>query len=86
MEVEVVTPEAFVGGIQGDVSARGGQIKGVELRNGAQVFQVEVPLSKMFGYVSDLRSMSQGRASYSMQFSHYAEVSPEVARNFGMQV
>ncbi len=86
MDVEVVTPEAFVGGIQGDASARGGQIKGVELRSGAQVFRIEVPLSKMFGYVSDLRSMSQGRASYSMQFSHYAEVSSEVARNFGMQV
>ncbi len=84
MEVEIVTPDEFVGAIQGDVSSRHGQIRGAEMRGSARVFQVEVPLSKMFGYVSDLRSMSQGRASYTMQFSHYAEVSKEVAQGFGI--
>ena len=84
MEVEIVTPDAFVGPIQGDVSARNGQILGVEIRDNAQVFRVEVPLSKMFGYVSDLRSMSQGRASYTMQFLRYAQVTKEVAESFGV--
>ncbi len=83
MAVEIVTPEEFVGPIQGDVSARQGHIKGVAARGSIQIFQVEVPLSKMFGYVSDLRSMSQGRASYSMQFSHYAQVSKQIAQSFG---
>jgi elongation factor G len=83
MEVEIVTPDDFVGPIQGDISARQGQIKGVEIRGSAQIFQVEIALSKMFGYVSDLRSMSQGRASYTMQFSHYAQVSKDVAQAFG---
>ena len=83
MAVEVVTPERFVGAIQGDINARHGQILGAELRGETQVLQVEVPLSKMFGYVSDLRSMSQGRASYTMQFARYAQVSKEVAEMFG---
>ncbi|MFT5444176.1 MAG: elongation factor G [Myxococcota bacterium] len=84
MAVEVVTPEQFVGAVQGDINARHGQIMGVGLRGETQVLQVEVPLSKMFGYVSDLRSMSQGRASYTMQFARYAQVSKEIARSFGV--
>ena len=84
MDVEVVTPEEFVGGVQGDLSARQGQIKGVAIRGNHQVFQAEVSLSKMFGYVSDLRSMSQGRASYTMQFSHYAQVPSDVAAGYGV--
>jgi elongation factor G len=74
MDVEVVTPEEFRGAIQGDLNGRRGQIKGIEIRGHAQVVQAEVPLSEMFGYVSSVRSMTQGRASYTMQFSHYAQV------------
>ena len=84
MAVEIVTPEQFVGAVQGDINARHGQILGVDLRADTQVLQVEVALSKMFGYVSDLRSMSQGRASYTMQFSRYAQVSKDVAASFGV--
>ena len=84
MAVEIVTPEQFVGAVQGDINARHGQILGVDLRGETQVLQVEVPLSKMFGYVSDLRSMTQGRASYTMQFARYAQVSKEVAESFGV--
>jgi elongation factor G len=83
MSVEVVTPDDYVGVVQGDLNSRGGQITGVERRTGAQVFGVDVSLSKMFGYVSALRSMTQGRASYSMQFSHYAQVPADVAASFG---
>ena len=80
MDVEVVTPEEFRGAIQGDLNGRRGQIKGIEMRAAAQVIQAEVPLSEMFGYVSTVRSMTQGRASYTMQFSHYAQVPDTVAR------
>ena len=71
MRVEVVTPEEFRGAIQGDLNSRRGQITGIEVRGYAQVISAEVPLSEMFGYVSALRSMTQGRASYTMQFSRY---------------
>jgi len=74
MSVEVVTPDDFVGPIQGDLNGRRGQISGVEVRTGVQVMSASVPLASMFGYVNSLRSMSQGRASYTMQFSHYAHV------------
>ncbi|MCP5042617.1 MAG: elongation factor G, partial [bacterium] len=84
MAVEIVTPDQFVGAVQGDINARHGQILGINLRGETQVLQVEVPLSKMFGYVSDLRSMTQGRASYTMQFARYAQVSKEVAESFGV--
>jgi len=84
MAVEIVTPDQFVGAVQGDINARHGQILGVDLRGDTQVIRVEVPLRKMFGYVSDLRSMSQGRASYTMQFSRYAQVSKEIAASFGV--
>ncbi len=80
MSVEVVTPEDFRGAIQGDLNGRRGQIKGVEMRGTSQVVKAEVPLSEMFGYVSSVRSMTQGRASYTMQFSHYAFVPETVAK------
>jgi elongation factor G len=73
MDVEVVTPGDFVGGVIGDINSRRGQIKNQEMRGNATVIRANVPLANMFGYVNQLRSMSQGRASYTMQFAHYAE-------------
>jgi elongation factor G len=71
MKVEVTTPEEFMGDIMGDLNARRGQIQGMEMRANAQVIRALVPLGRMFGYATDVRSMSQGRATYSMEFSHY---------------
>jgi elongation factor G len=79
MAVEVVTPEEFFGSVQGDLSSRRGNITGFERRGNAQVVAAEVPLAEMFGYVSSLRSMSQGRATYTMQFSQYLQVPANVA-------
>ncbi len=79
MDVEVVTPEDFVGNVIGDINSRRGQIRGQEMRGNATVIRAFVPLANMFGYVSQLRSMSTGRASYTMQFAHYAEVPRNVA-------
>ena len=79
MEVEVVTPEDFMGDVIGDLNSRRGQIQGTEVRGVAQVVEALVPLANMFGYVNQLRSMSQGRAQYTMQFSHYEEVPQNVA-------
>ncbi len=77
MKVEVVTPEDFRGAVQGDLNGRRGQIKGIEMRGQYQVVKADVPLAEMFGYVSSVRSMTQGRASYTMQFAHYSQV-PDV--------
>ena len=79
MDVEVVTPGDFVGGVIGDVNSRRGQIRDQQMRGNATVVRAYVPLANMFGYVSQLRSMSQGRASYTMQFAHYADVPRNVA-------
>jgi elongation factor G len=79
MQVEVVAPEAFTGTVIDDFSSRRGKIVAVEARGNTQVIQSEVPLSTMFGYVNSLRSMTQGRATYSMQFHHYAPVPESVA-------
>jgi elongation factor G len=79
MDVEAVTPEEFVGGVQGDLNSRRGNITGFEMRSNVQAIQAEVPLATMFGYVSNLRSLTQGRATYTMQFSHYAQVPANVA-------
>ena len=79
MDVEVVTPGDFVGGVIGDINSRRGQIRNQEMRGNATVIRAFVPLANMFGYVSQLRSMSQGRASYTMQFAHYADVPRNVA-------
>jgi elongation factor G len=79
MDVEVVTPGDFVGGVIGDINSRRGQIRDQQMRGNATVIRAFVPLANMFGYVSQLRSMSQGRAMYTMQFAHYAEVPRNVA-------
>ena len=79
MAVEVTTPEDFMGDVIGDLNSRRGQVQAMEERSGARVVQALVPLSEMFGYVGDLRSRTQGRASYSMQFDSYAQVPQAVA-------
>jgi len=79
MEVEVVTPEDYMGDIVGDLNRRRGRILGMEDRNKAKVIEAEVPLSEMFGYSTNVRSMSQGRATYTMQFKHYEEVPKNIA-------
>ncbi len=80
MSVEVVTPEENMGDVIGDLNSRRGMIQAMEERGGARVVKAVVPLSEMFGYVGDLRSRTQGRASYSMQFDSYAEVPGNVAK------
>jgi elongation factor G len=80
MSVEVVTPEDFMGDVIGDLNSRRGQILAMDERSGARVVTATVPLSEMFGYVGDLRSRTQGRASYSMTFNSYAEVPQAVAK------
>ncbi|MFL6796353.1 MAG: elongation factor G [Xanthobacteraceae bacterium] len=79
MKVEVVTPEDYTGSVIGDLNSRRGQIHGQDMRGNANVVNAMVPLANMFGYVSNLRSMSQGRATFTMQFDHYAEVPRAVA-------
>jgi elongation factor G len=81
MSVEVVVPEEFAGGVQGDLNSRRGNISGFEARGNVQVISAEVPLASMFGYVNSLRSMSQGRGTYTMQFNRYARVPDSVAEN-----
>jgi elongation factor G len=80
MAVEVTTPEDNMGDVIGDLNSRRGIIQSMEERSGARVIKALVPLSEMFGYVGDLRSKTQGRASYSMQFDSYAEVPQSVAK------
>ncbi|WP_058972491.1 elongation factor G [Type-D symbiont of Plautia stali] len=79
MQVEVETPEEYAGGVMGDLSSRRGTLQGMDERFGARIIRAEVPLSEMFGYATTLRSMSQGRATYSMEFAHYAEAPRNVA-------
>ena len=79
MAVEVVTPEDYMGDVIGDLNSRRGQIEGMEPRGNAQVIRAQVPLAEMFGYATDLRTMTQGRATYTMQFLHYAEVPQSIA-------
>jgi len=78
--VEVRTPDEYMGDVIGDLNARRGQIQAMEERSGVRVVKANVPLSEMFGYVGDLRSRTQGRADYSMQFDSYAEVPPSIAK------
>src|SRR5262249_3740532 len=86
MKVEVVTPEDYTGSVIGDLNSRRGQIQGQDMRGNANVINAMVPLANMFGYVNNLRSMSQGRATFTMQFDHYSEtpsnVSAEVQKKF----
>ena len=79
MKVEIVTPEDYLGDVIGDLNSRRGQIQGTDSRGNAQTIEAIVPLANMFGYVNQLRSFTQGRAQYSMQFSHYDEVPANVA-------
>ena len=80
MSVEVVTPQEFVGDVIGDLSRRRGRVESQEQRGNAIAVRASVPLAEMFGYATDLRSMTQGRANYTMQFSRYEEVPPQIAR------
>ncbi|MCG8541279.1 MAG: elongation factor G [Clostridia bacterium] len=79
MKVEVVVPEEYLGDVMGDLNSRRGKLEGMEARAGAQVIKAHVPLSEMFGYATDLRSKSQGRGNYTMQFSHYEQVPNNIA-------
>jgi elongation factor G len=80
MKVEVTSPEDYLGGVIGDLNSRRGQIMGTSARGNAQIVNAMVPLANMFGYINNLRSMSQGRASYTMQFDHYEQVPSAVAQ------
>jgi elongation factor G len=79
MKVEVVSPEEYMGSITGDLSSRRGRIEGMESRTGTQIIKAMVPLASMFGYETDLRSMTQGRASSTMHFAHYEEAPKSIA-------
>jgi elongation factor G len=79
MSVEVVTPEEYMGDVIGDLNSRRGQVSGMDSRGNARVVTAMVPLASMFGYVNNLRSLSQGRAQYTMQFDHYEQVPQNVA-------
>jgi elongation factor G len=81
MNLEVVTPEENMGDVVGDLNRRRGMMKGMDDRNGAKVLKADVPLSEMFGYVTQLRTITSGRASSSMEFSHYAEAPKTVAED-----
>jgi elongation factor G len=80
MKVEVVTPEDYTGSVIGDLNSRRGQVQGQDMRGNANVINAMVPLANMFGYINTLRSMSQGRANYTMQFDHYEQVPNNVAQ------
>ena len=81
MKTEVITPEDWMGDVIGDINSRRGQVKGMEDRNGLKVVAADVPLSEMFGYANDLRSRTQGRANYTMEFSHYEQVPNSIAED-----
>ena len=80
MSVEVVTPEDYMGDVIGDLSSRRGKVEGMEQRGNSHVIRSVVPLADMFGYATDLRSRTQGRATYTMQFHNYAEVPEAIAK------
>lgn len=80
MSCEVVCPEEYMGGVIGDLNSRRGKILSMNPRHGMQVIKSEVPLATMFGYSTALRSSSQGRATYSMEFSHYEPTPPNVTQ------
>lgn len=80
MSIEVVMPEEYLGEVLNDLTARRAEIEGFEDREGTRIVRAQAPLATMFGYATDLRSLTQGRASHSMEFSHYRELPPEVAR------
>jgi len=86
MDVEVVTPEEYMGAIVGDLNSRRGRIASMEARGTSQVIRASVPLGQMFGYATEMRSMTQGRATYTMQFARYEEVPPSVAEEIMAKV
>jgi elongation factor G len=86
MQVEVTTPEEYMGAVIGDLNSRRGSVNRMESRPGLQILTVDVPLQRMFGYATDLRSASQGRATFSMQFDHYAPVPSEVSQGIVQRV
>jgi elongation factor G len=79
MDVEVVTPDDYVGEVMGDLNSRRGRVQSMEARVGSQSVRAQVPLSEMFGYATDLRSKTQGRANFTMQFHHYERVPQQLA-------
>jgi elongation factor G len=79
MSVEVTVPEEYMGDVMGDISSRRGKVEGMEAAHGAQIIRAQVPLSEMFGYATDLRSKSQGRGNYVMQFSHFEKVPKSIS-------
>ena len=79
MKVEVVAPDEFLGGVIGDLNSRRGHVQGTDSRGNAQIVTAMVPLANMFGYINTLRSMTQGRAQYTMQFDHYQQVPQSIA-------
>jgi elongation factor G len=79
MKVEVVTPEEYMGDVIGDLNSRRGQINGMDQRGNARTIDAQVPLASMFGYVNKLRTMTQGRAMYTMEFDHYEQVPAAIA-------
>jgi elongation factor G len=81
MSVEIVTPDDYMGDVNGDLNRRRGVLQGMDESPAGKIIKAEVPLAEMFGYATDLRSMSQGRATYTMEFSHYAQVPPNVAES-----
>jgi elongation factor G len=86
MKVDVVLAEEYMGDVMGDLSARRGHILGMEGRGTSQVVRAHVPLAEMFGYVNELRSMTSGRATYSMEFDHYAEIPTNLAEAVSQRV
>jgi elongation factor G len=86
MAVEVVTPEDYMGDVIGDLSSRRGRVEGMDQRGNSHVIKAQVPLSDMFGYATDLRSRTQGRAQYTMQFHSYQEVPDSIAKEIVARV
>ncbi len=86
MSVEVVTPEDYMGDVIGNLSSRRGKVEGMEQRGNSHVIRAQVPLAEMFGYATDLRSRTQGRATYTMQFHSYQEVPESVSREIVARV
>ena len=86
MDVEVVCPSEYQGAVVGDLNSRRGKIVAMDARAGAQVIRAHVPLAQMFGYATDVRSMTQGRATYTMQFARYEEVPRPIAEEIVAKV
>ena len=82
MKVEVTMPEEYLGDVIGNITRRRGNVQGMEVRNGIQIVDSIIPLSEMFGYATDLRSRTQGRGNFTMQFAHYEEVPASIAAKF----